>query len=104
MDPRSQLIEDLYKRARAADKIDKERAETFQGLVQHPGWKLFVELLDFQVGSLGEAVLAPSGSMDGALGLEYIKGTMRGLLLARHLPQYTIDQMKPPVPANGEAK
>lgn len=102
MDPK--LTEELLKIGREADKIDKERADTFEGLMKHPGWKLFTDLLDIRIAGLGESMLEPSNSVDGMVALEYVKGTMRGLLLARNLPQLTIQAMTPPKPADGDEK
>lgn len=80
----------LAKDSRAADKEDRERAELFEAMVKTPGWKLYEALLNQMVEERGKTVLAPAGSVDGAVLLEYEKGTMRGLIIAKDLPQLTI--------------
>lgn len=88
------IHEDLRKSAREADRVDKARLEAFEALVARPEWKVYVDLLDATLGSLGSIVLMPVKGMDGAIALEYQKGTMRGLIMARDLPSITIAQMK----------
>lgn len=102
MGHQSEQVEELLKEGRAADKLDKERAETFAGLLKNPGWVLLSDLLNTRIQALGEAIVEPGGSVDGMVALEYIKGTMRGLILARDLPQLTIQAMKAATPSGDE--
>lgn len=92
-------ISDLLKEARAADKIDTERAEKFQGLLAHPGWSIYQDLLNARIQLFADAVMGPAGSVDGAIALEWIKGAMSGVILARDLPSVTIAAMQTAVPA-----
>jgi hypothetical protein len=92
-------LEELQKQARLADTIDKERADLFQGLVNHPGWVVYQELLNIRVQMYADAIMAPAGSVDGAIALEWVKGAMSGVILARDLPSVTINAMQPAVPA-----
>lgn len=96
--------DELYKQARVADKIDRERAELFQALLNHPGWSVYRALLDSRIQSFADAVMAPSGSVDGAIALEWVKGAMSGVILARDLPSVTIAAMNVagPAPDDGE--
>lgn len=80
----------LAKDSRAADRVDRERAELFEALVKTPGWKVYTDLLNQKIEDLGSVILGPAGSVDGAIGLEYQKGTMRGLIIAKDLPHLTI--------------
>lgn len=90
----NRTIEELVKQSRAALKEDKARAEAFEGLLKHPGWATYQGLLNAILGSMGSDVLAPAQTIDGAVALEYVKGTMRGLILARDLPSATIESIK----------
>lgn len=101
MDPR-QDIKELLEIGRKADREDKERAAVFEGLVKHPGWELYVGLLNSRLQAMGEAILEPAGTVDGAVALEYVKGTMRGVILARDTPQLIIQAMKAATPASGD--
>lgn len=92
-------IEDLLKDGRALDKIDRDRAELFEPMVKTPGWLAYVEVLNSMIEQRGTEILGPAGSVDGAMRLEYIKGAMFGLLLARDLPSVTIQQMSASRPA-----
>jgi hypothetical protein len=95
----SEQIEDLLKTGRFADKIDKERAEAFETLIRTPGWALYIDLISTFIQARADEVLAPAGSVEGAIRLEYIKGAMSGLIMARDLPSTIIAAMKPAVPA-----
>lgn len=90
---------ELLESARKADKIDKERIQFFEAMVKSPGWPIYLELLNLRIQAFADAVLAPAGSVDGAVALEYVKGTMSGLVIARDLPSVIITAMKTSVPA-----
>lgn len=92
-------IDELRKQAKAADAIDKERMDLFRGLIRHPGWALYQELLSSRIQLFGDRVAAPAGSVDGAFALEWVKGAMSGLILARDLPSVTIGAIEAAVPA-----
>lgn len=94
MDPHTRLLDELQKVSREARKIDRERADLFTVLLRHPAWLAYVELLDSQIQARADIVLAPSGSVDGAIVQEYVKGAMSGLILARDLPSTIIADMK----------
>ena len=85
-----QRIEDLLRDARKADKIDRERIELFEGLVKSPGWAAYVEILNAKIQMCADQVLAPSKSVDGMVTLEYVKGAMSGLIMARDITSITI--------------
>lgn len=95
-------IEELVKQGRAADRVDKERAELMQALVASSGWKVYSELLASRIQVFGDAVLMPATSIDQCIGLEGIKGAMRGLLIARDLPSVIIEAMKELQPKSDE--
>jgi len=96
------LHEELLREARAATRIDKERAEVLEAFVKTPGWKLYEELLENRIQSLGSEVLEPAGSLDGAIALEHVKGTLKGLILARDLPSVILGATKDFSPASGD--
>lgn len=83
--------EHAIKAGRAADKEDKNDAELFAVMLKTDAWKAFVTRINRMIEKQGQIVLEPAQSVDRAMGLEYEKGTMRGLLMAIGLPQSTID-------------
>lgn len=85
-----QRIEELLREARKARKIDIERAELFASLIRQPGWLAYMEILEAKIQALADEVLAPSKSVDGMVTLEYVKGAMSGLIMARDIPSVTI--------------
>ena len=87
-------IEELLKNARAADRIDRERERDIGALVRSPGWHEYTALLEAKLQMLADAILAPAQSMDALIGLEYVKGAMSGLIMARDLPSVTIAAME----------
>lgn len=95
--------EELLKQARAANKEDRERAEVFQSLLKHPGWTLYASLLNSQLQSCAENLMLPREELrEGKMNSEYLKGTMRGLIMARDLPSATIagiEQLRTSEPA-----
>lgn len=97
-------LDELKKIARDADRVDKERADLLRALVKHPGWAVYVGILNAKLQELGDDVLAPLSSVDGCIVAEGVKGTMRGLLLARNLPEQIIEQMKPHGVSDGDSE
>lgn len=85
-----QRIEQLLKDSRSADKVDRERIELFEMLVRSPGWLAYISILEAKLQMLADQVLSPAGSVDGLVTLEYVKGTMSGLVIARDIPSVTI--------------
>jgi hypothetical protein len=86
-DPR---IEELLKEARRASKIDRERIEFFESMIRTPAWLAYMELLEAKIQMLADEILGPARSVDGMVALEYLKGTMSGLVIARDIPSVTI--------------
>src|SRR5258707_8753584 len=68
--PWNEKISDLMKEARKADRVDKERAELFEGMMKTPAWKSYVELLELRLQLFADVVLQPSTSIDGSIALE----------------------------------
>lgn len=95
-------MEGLLKDGRKADTEDREFAEAMQGLVKSPSWQLYEAQLTRLIENRGEQVMGPANSADGAWALEYVKGAMYGLLLARNLPAVTIAAMKHLTPAKDD--
>ena len=86
-------VQELLKDARSADRIDKERAELFAAMLRTAAWLEYVNLLEAKLQGMADEILAPSGSIEGMIRLEYVKGAMSGLVLARDLPSVTIAAM-----------
>lgn len=85
-----QRVEDLLREARKASRIDRERIEQFEGLIRSPGWSTYLQVLEAKIQMLADEVLSPAKSVDGMVGLEYVKGAMSGLIMARDIPSVTI--------------
>jgi hypothetical protein len=86
-------IQEMLKNARAADRVDRERAEMFGAMIKSPAWQEYISLLEMHLQARADEILRPSGSVDAMIGLEYVKGAMSGLILARDLPSVTIAAM-----------
>src|SRR5262245_52307550 len=102
VDPR---IEEILREARKAAKVDRERIELFEALVRQPAWLAFVEILEAKLQMFSDQLLAPAGSIDRMVELEYIKGAMSGLVMARDIPSVTIagkDQLRQSQPVEDE--
>lgn len=93
MEQLDQVIRELHKQAREADATDRHRAQVFKSLVATPGWAEYVKLLDTRIQLFADTMMMPAGSVDGMIALEHVKGTMRGLILARDLPSVIIQAM-----------
>lgn len=79
------MDKDIESETRALAREDKETVELLGGLLRNPGFVRFCELLNKMTDARGAEVLSPAGSVDGAMRLEHVKGTMNGLILARDL-------------------
>ena len=102
MDPQfKKQLDDLLVTGRAAEKIDRNRAEAFELFSKNESWKLYTELLNSKIQLFADAMLTPAGSVDGAVALEFVKGAMSGLIMARDLPSVIVGAMKASVPAAG---
>lgn len=104
LDFQKRIHEELQRSARMADKEDKEFTEQCAVLMKNPAFQSYMALLNRRIETLGLVVLEPANGMDNAVALEYIKGTMRGLIIARDLPAVTMQAMKASTsnPANGD--
>lgn len=87
--------EELLRESRDALFKDRQRKDAFEGLLRHPGWPMFQELLNSMIGIRAEQILGPAGSIEGAISLEFVKGAMNGLILARDLPGLIVDNTPP---------
>lgn len=85
-----QRVEELIKNARAANKVDRDRKELFEGMVKSKAWQAYVELLNAKLQMLSDELLSPAGSVDRLISQEYVKGAMSGVVIARDIPAVTI--------------
>ncbi len=100
-----QLFSELKKVGIEADRLDRKRAELLNGLIKHPGWNVYKELLIALIDYRGLSVIATSRSIDGMVALEYEKGAMSGLILARDLPSVIVNAMNTSeAPSDGETE
>lgn len=83
---------------REAERIelfDRQRARLFENLVEHGGWKLYIELLNQKLEEMGATLLSQKlESVDDLVKLGAIKGPMYGLTLARDIVPLTIASMR----------
>jgi len=64
------------------EKIDRERVRLWKDMVNTPGWKMYVDLLEARMAEFGTLILAPMENLLQAPKFEYQKGTLNGLQLA----------------------
>ena len=105
MDLSKQLIEDLLKNAREAQKVDSERLELFEKMVTTPGWGAYVTLLNAKIQLFADQLMNPCGGVDECVAQEYVKGAMSGLIMARDIPDAIIsakDQIRSISPEEDE--
>lgn len=88
--------EEFVKASREALTKDRQRRDAFEGLLKHTGWGVFQELMNSMIEQRAQQILAPAGSVDGAMLLEHVKGTMNGLILARDLPSLIVNAVPAP--------
>jgi hypothetical protein len=87
-------IRELLREAKSADRQDQERAELFGAMIRSAAWHQYVEILNAKLQGMADELIKPSKSVDELVALEYVKGTMSGLILARDLPSVTIAAME----------
>jgi hypothetical protein len=90
VDQPDRIVEELLRNARAASKVDRERLELFQKLVTTPAWGAYIGLLNAKIQMFADQLLVPSGSVDGCVAQEFVKGAMSGLVMARDIPDAII--------------
>jgi hypothetical protein len=93
---------ELLKQSREAAKEDRENAALFEVLVASQGWKAYVAMLERSMQARADKILQPSKSIDGCIDLEYEKGALSGLVIARDLPSVTIAAAKELRPTEDE--
>jgi hypothetical protein len=86
-------VRELLRDARLANRIDKDRAELFEGMIKSKAWQEYIALLDAKIQGMADVILAPANTQNGLIALEYVKGAMSGLILARDLPKLTVTAM-----------
>lgn len=87
-------LDEFHREIRKNVQNLKEKAELFEAGIKTSFWQAYIEMLGVMIEARGAEILAPAGSVDGALALEHVKGAMNGLILARDLPSLTIAQAK----------
>lgn len=83
--------EELLKVSKEALEKDRRRKDAFEGLIRHPGWREYQMLLATMIQARADEILAPAGSAEKAMLLEFVKGSMNGLILARDLPSLIVE-------------
>lgn len=90
----NKLIDELLKQARVADKEDRELAEALERLVKNPDWSVYIKIISKKQQFFADEMLRPSGSVDGCIRQEYIKGALSGLVMAADTPSVIIAATK----------
>lgn len=88
----SQTQRELLEEARKALRADREKADVLDGLVKHPGWPVFAQLINDLAQSKGSDFFRAIGPNE-ALSQEFNKGTINGLLMTLTLPHLIIQHM-----------
>jgi hypothetical protein len=83
--------EELLKVSRVADQEDRKLVDNMQSLLHNQDFQIYVrQVLAPRIENFGATLLEPSGSLDGAVRSEFVKGALYGLCLARDLPTVII--------------
>lgn len=91
---REELIQQLVRDSRKADREDKELGEAMSRLVKNPDFQSYMAKVIYpRVQAFGDELAMPSGSADGLVRSEYLKGALCGLCLARDMPSVIIAAM-----------
>jgi hypothetical protein len=69
-------------------------AELMEQLLNHPGWKRYISLVESVGQNYFAQVAAPLENIFEATKGEYAKGTLNGLTLATSLPRSKIEESK----------
>lgn len=86
-----QKMDELVKEGRKADLEDKKLVENMERLVKSHDFDMYVrQVLGPRIENFGSGLLEPSGSQDGMVRSEFMKGALYGLCLARDLPSVII--------------
>jgi hypothetical protein len=89
------IFEELLKSSRKATKEDIQLSEDLQALMAHKGWSQYLnQVLGTRIQALGSLLLEPSGSSDGMVRSEFLKGALYGLCLARDMPSVIVASMR----------
>jgi hypothetical protein len=81
-----EIVSELLRDARKANREDQQIVDALQRLLASGEWKLYMDrIVGKRIQSLGELLLEPSGSTDGMVRSEFLKGALYGLCLARDL-------------------
>jgi hypothetical protein len=84
-------MDELISAGRRADEEDKKLIDNMTRLTRSHDFAMYVNrVLGPRIEQFGSALLEPSGSQDGMVRSEFMKGALYGLCLARDLPSVII--------------
>jgi hypothetical protein len=87
----TKTAEEIARRDKEQARFDRERVELWEEMVRTQAWKLYSDTLGRMIEEKASGLLSPLGEAGNAAAVqEYEKGTVRGMLLARNLPELTI--------------
>lgn len=87
-------LNELVAASRKADAEDCALVESLEIVVRHTHYQALLELYNKRIQGLSEELMAPAGSVDGMVALEFVKGAMFGLILARDLPHIIVESFR----------
>jgi hypothetical protein len=83
--------EDMLKDARKAQREDLELAEAMRRLLLNNDFRTYLGgVLAKRIDEVGRSLLEPSGSVDGMVKSEFLKGAMYAFCLSRDLPSVIV--------------
>lgn len=87
-------MDDFDRDAREQRVKTLKDAEVLESLIAHPGWKVYVELIEKVGQNLHEQIMAPLENVLLVTQTEYQKGTLNGLQAAVRLAHSKIAESK----------
>ena len=76
------------------EKAVMKVAEALEGLVKHPGWQVYKDILEARIRAAEEIVLTTCNTLNEAMEQNAYKGQVIALRLALELPHATMSQAR----------
>lgn len=87
-------MDDIEQSTREQRAKTLKDADLLQGLIAHPGWKVFCELIQTVGQNYYATLMTPLQNTSEVTQTEYAKGALNGLQTAASLPQSKIEESK----------
>jgi len=102
-----EAYEDMVREANKAQREDMLLIDAMRRLLLNGDFRIYLgEVLGKRIAELGQQMLEPSGSMDGMVKSEFLKGAMYAFCLSRDLPSVIVQaiaEAKPNSEGEGDA-